>query len=250
MFPVLIDGRRRGEWRRAEQGARTAGCQQQSRRREYVGPFPALLPNPVSVDLRWCARYLPDHALPHKSRRRTGRSAQLQKGDLPPHGQRAPRSGHGRPREQLEDGEAAHADHTNRCLALLSHTFKMARVWGVLPAGHPNPCADAPRFPENKRERFLSELELAQVGQVLRDAQEASKTRKRSAAEVFVLDQYVVAAIRLLIFTGLRPSDACELRWDQVDLEGCVLHGRSCRASPVTRTCPPRGRAPAGRMAT
>jgi len=95
----------------------------------------------------------------------------------------------------------------NRCLALLSHAMKMAELWGL--RSSPNPCRGLRRFPERKRERFLSEGELAAVGQAL------AKLEERSP--------WVVAAIRLLILTGARPGLIASLRCDEVDLERAQL---------------------------
>jgi len=95
----------------------------------------------------------------------------------------------------------------NRCLALLSHAMEMATLWGL--RSSPNPCKGLRRFPERKRERFLTEDELVAVGQAL------VKLEERSAEGV--------AAIRLLILTGARPGLIASLRWDEVNLERAQL---------------------------
>lgn len=95
----------------------------------------------------------------------------------------------------------------NRCLALLSHAMKMAELWGL--RSSPNPCKGLRRFPERKRERFLSEGELAAVGQALVKLEERSP--------------WMVAAIRLLILTGARPGLIASLCWDEVNLERAQL---------------------------
>jgi integrase len=99
----------------------------------------------------------------------------------------------------------------NRVLALLSKMFNLAEVWGLRPDGS-NPCRHIARFPEQKLERYLSEEELARLGQALRDA-EANGTELPAT----------VAAIRLLIFTGCRLSEILTLRWNYVDLERCRI---------------------------
>ncbi len=92
----------------------------------------------------------------------------------------------------------------NRVLSLLSKMFNLAERWGLRPDGS-NPCRHVERFPEHRRERFLSDDELARLGSVLVEME-------RSSAEA-------VAAIRLLLLTGCRVSEVLGLRWEDVDVE-------------------------------
>jgi len=96
--------------------------------------------------------------------------------------------------------------NANRCLALLSHMFTMAERWGLRP-DNSNPCRHVERFKENKRERYLSEAEMARLGTVLGQV-EADGSQAAIA----------VAAIRLLVFTGCRVSEIKMLRWAHVNL--------------------------------
>jgi integrase len=94
----------------------------------------------------------------------------------------------------------------NRSRALLSAFFARCEKWGLIPRGS-NPVTGAPKFPENKRERFLSPEEFARLESVLR---EAEKTLSESP--------YVIAMVRLLMHTGCRPGEIQNLRWEWVDL--------------------------------
>ena len=106
----------------------------------------------------------------------------------------------------------------NRLLAVLSKMFNLAEKWGERPDGT-NPCRHVERFQERKRERFLSEVELARLGDALADAeQDASES------------PFVVAAIRLLVFTGARRNEILTLKWADVDLE------RACLRLPDSKT--------------
>jgi hypothetical protein len=60
----------------------------------------------------------------------------------------------------------------NRVLALLSKMFSLAERWRVRPLGS-NPCRGIDRFPERARECFLSEAELAKLGEVLGEVERA-----------------------------------------------------------------------------
>lgn len=95
----------------------------------------------------------------------------------------------------------------NRLLAVLSKAFNLAEVWGWRPDGS-NPCRHVQRFREEKRERFLSDEELARLSEVLT---EAEQTRLESP--------FAIAAIRLLILTGCRVGEILKLRWSEVDFE-------------------------------
>jgi integrase len=99
----------------------------------------------------------------------------------------------------------------NRCLALLSKLFNLAESWQLRPRGS-NPVTDIARYPERRRQRFLSRAELARVFAVL----------DRHAVEGLT-DLFALAAIRLYLFTGARLSEILTLRWANVDLERRVV---------------------------
>ena len=58
----------------------------------------------------------------------------------------------------------------NRTLALLSKFFNWAEKHGLRPDGS-NPCRHIEKYRESRRERFLSEAELARLGDALREAE-------------------------------------------------------------------------------
>ena len=95
----------------------------------------------------------------------------------------------------------------NRTLGVLSKMMNLAETWGLRDK-HSNPCEDIERYPERKRERFLSSSELRALGQALQ------------AAEVDDVESlYAIAAFRLLLLTGCRLSEIQTLKWDHVDLD-------------------------------
>jgi integrase len=105
----------------------------------------------------------------------------------------------------------------NRCLALISTMMNLVERWGLRPIGS-NPARYVEKYPERKRERLLSAEELSRLGKTLRDTAAAGANPS------------VIAAIRLLIFTGCRLREILTLRWDQVD-----LHAR-CLRLPESKT--------------
>ena len=96
----------------------------------------------------------------------------------------------------------------NRAIATLSKMFNLAEKWG-LREPRSNPCRHIDMFRENERKRFLSEVELARLAEVLA---EVERTRTEMPC--------TIAAIRLLLFTGARLSEILTLRWEHVDIEG------------------------------
>jgi integrase len=92
----------------------------------------------------------------------------------------------------------------NRILCMLSKLFNLAEVWGLRPDGS-NPCRHVAKFPERRRERFLSAPELIRLGEILAAAEEDGTETPQ-----------VVAAFRLLILTGCRMREIQFLKWDYV----------------------------------
>ena len=99
----------------------------------------------------------------------------------------------------------------NRNLEVISKMFNLAELWGLRPDGS-NPRRHIKKYPEEKRERYLSPAELAALGEALSLAEQEG-----------VEDPYAIAAIRLLIFTGCRLNEIMTLKWDYVDFEARCL---------------------------
>lgn len=105
-------------------------------------------------------------------------------------------------------GSLSHIPYqANRTLGVLSKMMNLAETWGIRDK-HSNPCEDVERYPERKRERFLSPKELQRLGKAL-TAAEANQTETR----------YAVAAFRILLLTGCRLSEIQRLEWRYVDLD-------------------------------
>jgi integrase len=99
----------------------------------------------------------------------------------------------------------------NRNLEVISKMFNLAELWGLRPDGS-NPRRHVQKYPEEKRERYLSPAELAALGEALSLAEQEG-----------VEDPYAIAAIRLLIFTGCRLNEIMTLKWGYVDFEARCL---------------------------
>ena len=115
----------------------------------------------------------------------------------------------------------------NTAVKVLSHMYRLGEGWGMVPEGC-NPCRSTEKYPERRRERFLTDVEFARLGRVLDEAVDSA-----SASPI------AVAAIRLLMLTGCRKSEILTLRWTDVDLEAGELHLADAKAGPRTVHLPP-----------
>ena len=105
---------------------------------------------------------------------------------------------------------AAHKDtprQANHILAVLSKIMSWSEDQGWREEDT-NPCRRIAKYRENRRERFLTIEEITRLGKVL-----------RAAEENLTQNIYAIAAIRLLLLTGMRLSEVLTLQWEWVDLE-------------------------------
>ena len=93
----------------------------------------------------------------------------------------------------------------NRTLELLSAMFNKAIEWGWEGS---NPAASVPAFPERKRERFLQPEELPAFFKAL--AEEQNET----------IRDYILISL----FTGVRRSNVCAMRWEEISFERATWH--------------------------
>lgn len=183
-----------------------------------------------------CKRYLEDHAFQHKK----ASSAAEDKRNINNHVipllgfmlitevtradidgfKRAVRDGKTAPK----DGKGSRSGHrggavvsggpgvANRCLALLSKMFNLSERWNLRP-DHTNPVRHVEKYKENKVERYLSKDELSQLANVLFESEKTGSE-----------NPFVIAAIRLLLFTGARLDEILTLRWGYVDLDHLIIN--------------------------
>jgi integrase len=122
----------------------------------------------------------------------------------------------------------------NRVLALLSHILNHAIDKGER-LENSNPCRKVKKFPEQRRERFLTIEELSRLGAAIvegetvgipwepdprKKVKHAPKEENRGRAH---LNPHTAAALRLLLFTGARLREILHLQWDHVDFGRGVL---------------------------
>jgi integrase len=91
----------------------------------------------------------------------------------------------------------------NRAIAVLSDLITRAIEWGALPPDHPNPCFAIRRNRSRSRGQMLNTEALSRLG---------------AALEKYALIRTDgVDAIRLLLLTGARPGEICDLQWQEVE---------------------------------
>jgi len=116
----------------------------------------------------------------------------------------------------------------NRTLAVLSKLFNWAEEHGLRPDGS-NPCRHVKKYREGRRERFLSQAELARLGDALREAEQDKSC-----------SPWAIAAIRLLTLTGARRNEILTLEWGHVSEEhGCLMLPDSKTGRKAVRLSPP-----------
>jgi integrase len=139
---------------------------------------------------------------------------------------------------KLHTGMAARPYMANRALAALSALFRHAEQHGHRPDGS-NPCHKVATFRETKRERYLSDAELAALGAALARAEQSGlpvpeRRRRRRATPATAkhrtkattpdgarplarMNPVGVGVLRFLLLSGWREREALTLKWAQVD---------------------------------
>jgi integrase len=162
-------------------------------------------------------RYLSDYASGAKKPRSVAEDARLFHYTIEPK--------LGRVRVPDLDDDAVRAFHqglratpivANRALALLSKMMNLAEAWGLRPK-FSSPTRYVQKYPERKAHRFLSSEQLTSLGRTLAEIEKLPKGH--ADAEL----PSVIAAVRLLLFTGCRRGEVLGLKWDAVNLDANVL---------------------------
>ena len=115
----------------------------------------------------------------------------------------------------------------NRTITVISSMYSFAAKRGLVPEGF-NPARGIEKFREEGRERYLTTVELQQLGSALIEAEsvgvpwviDEANPKSKHTPKIWkqqrqVADPGAVAAIRLLLFTGPRLREILHLEWTQ-----------------------------------
>ena len=111
-------------------------------------------------------------------------------------------------RNWFDDLSVTRAGSANRALAVLSSLMKHAETLGLRPEDS-NPCRGLRRRKTGFEAHYLTDDEFAALGRALDDAEADHPV--------------AVAALRFLLHTGARKSEALRLRWEHVHSDRAVL---------------------------
>lgn len=117
----------------------------------------------------------------------------------------------------------------NKMLRVMGSMYSFAQLRGFVPEGF-NPATKTEKYREDPVERFLTDDELARLGDALVEAettglpwedvdttQKNAKHLAKPANRKRKFDPAVVAAVRLLVLTGCRLREILNLKWEHVN---------------------------------
>ena len=111
--------------------------------------------------------------------------------------------------------------NANHAKAVLSAMCARAEhKWKVIPR-HANPCQDVKDFETKPRQRYLTRDELPRIFEEIALREPGQN--------------YAIAAIKMLLFTGARKSEIVNLQWDEVFLEADRLILKPGRAKETKK---------------
>lgn len=89
----------------------------------------------------------------------------------------------------------------NRLLVLIRRMLNLARLWGFVDEGWPNPASGIPMYAEKSRDRWVTPDELPRIAKSIDEE----------------TNVYVRCALWLYLLTGMRKTELLRAKWDDID---------------------------------
>lgn len=129
----------------------------------------------------------------------------------------------------LAEGGSYSPSATNARVRTVAAVYKWAKQSGRISEDHVSPTKGVALLRERRVERFLNDDELARLGQALMHVETHGVARrtpekKHSPKTPVGVDPGAIAAIRLLVLTGMRLRELLHLRWQDVDIQRGILN--------------------------
>lgn len=132
-------------------------------------------------------------------------------------------------RKELAAWHRSYSDRpiiANRVVNTLSAMFNWGAAEGLIPVH--NPTVNVTLFPEKGKERYLTADEYLRLAQTVDEAEKVGlkwdpkpsgkvKHAPKDANRYVKVSPYVIAAIRLFLFTGARLREILNMRWSEYD---------------------------------
>jgi hypothetical protein len=133
--------------------------------------------------------------------------------------------------ERLHMSMESTPTQANRTVAVLSVLFRLAEKWGMRPVGS-SPTSGIERFPESKRERFLSMSEFEQLGKRMREMEVEGELSTSAVAAFRLVDPNWCSTKRDSVSSmgGCRPGASGSGAQGLEDGPEVDSAQRSCRA--------------------
>jgi integrase len=113
---------------------------------------------------------------------------------------------------------ASHPYAANDFVDLVRVMFNWGKVAGFVPRDHANPSAGIVRFPERRRRRYITPVEMPPFLRALETED----------------NEYARHALWLLLLTGLRMRELLKAQWDDIDWEtGTLFVGLTKNGEPL-----------------
>ena len=111
-----------------------------------------------------------------------------------------------------------HPYAANHLLETVRKMFNWGKVAGLVPKDHPNPITGIVRFPQRKRKRFVTTVEMPRFIQALEEEE----------------NDYARHGLWLLLLTGLRSKELLNAKWEDIDWDmGTLFIGLTKNGEPL-----------------